>query len=158
MQKKVREHHRKLKKLAKKSAQLGTGTSTLNKTTRIPNLFPNKPEILEQWENEKHLEALLKAQKKNEITKEDIDRLVVESNDYKVIKAQIEENEQNTKKLSKSEIKRFLNQTIAASDVCIVVIDARDPFNFISKELENNIVKNKKKLIFLLNKADLVSK
>lgn len=137
---------------------MGSSTSAFNKTTRIPNLYPNKAELLEDQENQKHFEALIKAQKKNEITKEDIDNLVVESEDYKVIREKIEQLEEQNKKISKSEYKRRLNQMIAISDVCIQVIDARDPFNFRSKELENNIVKNKKKMIILLNKVDLVSK
>ena len=45
---------------------------------------------------------------------------------------------------------------VVMSDVCIEVIDARDLINFRSKEVEKNVIKNKKKLILLLNKADLV--
>jgi nuclear GTP-binding protein len=155
----VKEHHRKLKKLAKKKTQgLGTSTSQLNKTTRIPNLYPNKAEMLEEQENQKHFDALLKAQKKNEITQEDIDKLVVEMDDYKVIREKIEEFDVQHKKVTKSEYKRLLNQMVAISDVCIQVVDARDPFNFRSKELETNVLKNKKKMIILLTKVDLVSK
>jgi len=84
--------------------------------------------------------------------------LVVESEDYKVIREKIEEIEDLNKKVSKSEYKRKLNQMISLSDVCIQVVDARDPFNFRSRELESNVLKNKKKLIILLNKVDLVSK
>ncbi len=137
---------------------MGTSTSQLNKTTRIPNLFPNKAEMLEDQENQKHFEALLKAQKKNEITQEDIDKLVIESEDHKVIREKIEQVEEQNSKVSKSEYKRKLNQMISLSDVCIQVVDARDPFNFRSKELESNVLKNKKKLVILLNKVDLVSK
>ncbi len=136
----------------------GTGTSQLNKTTRIPNLFPEKSELLEDQENQKHFEALLKAQKKKEITIEDINKLVVESEDYKIVRQKIEDYDQLNKKVSKSEYKRKLNQMISLSDICIEVVDARDPFHFRSKELENNILKNKKKLIILINKVDLVSK
>lgn len=137
---------------------MGTSTSIVNKTTRIPNLFPNKAEMLQDQENQKHFEALLKAQKKNEITQEDIDKLVIECDDYKVIREKIEQVEELNKKVSKSEYKRKLNQMISLSDVCIQVVDARDPFNFRSKELESNVLKNKKKLVILLNKVDLVSK
>ena len=137
---------------------MGSSTSHINKTTRIPNLFPNKAEMLENQENQKHFEALMNAQKKKAITQEDIDNLVVESEDYKVIREKIEEIEDLNKKVSKSEYKRKLNQMISLSDVCIQVVDARDPFNFRSRELESNVLKNKKKLIILLNKVDLVSK
>lgn len=137
---------------------MGTCISALNKSTRIPNLYPKKAEMMEDQENQKHFEALLKAQKKNEITQEDIDKLVVESEDHKVIREKIEQFDEQNFKVSKSEYKRRLNHMINMSDVCIQVVDARDPFNFRSKELESNVLKNKKKLIILLNKVDLVSK
>jgi nuclear GTP-binding protein len=155
--KKVKQHHRKLKKLAKKSDKLGNSASTMSKSTRIPNLFPNKPQMLEEQEAQKHFEALLKAQKKNEISEEDIEKMVVEQEDYKIVKEKIEEDFSDLKNLPKSEFKRRLNQMVVMSDVCIEVIDARDPINFRSKELEKNVIKNKKKLIILLNKSDLVS-
>ena len=130
----------------------------MSKSTRIPNLFPNKPEMLEEQEAQKHFEALLKAQKKNEISEEDIEKMVVEQEDYKIVKEKIEEDFSDLKNLPKSEFKRRLNQMVVMSDVCIEVIDARDPINFRSKELEKNVIKNKKKLIVLLNKSDLVSR
>lgn len=160
VQKKVKDHHRKLKKLAKKTTTLnmGSSTSTMKKQTRIPNLFPSKMEMLEEQEAQKYLEALQKAQKKNEITQEDLEKMVVEQDDYKIIKEKIEEDFNDLKELPKSEFKRRLNQIVSMSDVCIEVIDARDPVNFRSKELEKNVAKNKKKLVFLLNKSDLVSR
>jgi len=114
--------------------------------------------MLEEQESQKHFEALLKAQKKNEITQADIDKLVVESEDAKVIREKIEQFDEQNKKVSKSEYKRKLNHMIGMSDICIQVVDARDPFNFRSKELENNVLKSKKKLVILLNKVDLVSR
>jgi hypothetical protein len=144
--------------MAKKSLNIGSSTSTLKKSTRIPNLFPSKLEMLEEQEAQKHIEALEKAQKKREITEEDIQKMVVEQEDYKIIKEKIEEDFNDSKNLPKSEFKRRLNQIVVMSDVCIEVIDARDPINFRSKELEKNVTKNKKKLVFLLNKSDLVSR
>jgi len=144
--------------MAKKSANLGTSVSTLKKSTRIPNLFPSKMEMLEEQEAQKHFEALVKAQKKKEITEDDIQKMVVEQEDYKVVKEKIEEDFADLKNLPKSEFKRRLNQMVVMSDICIEVIDARDPINFRSKELEKNVNKNKKKLIILLNKCDLVSR
>jgi hypothetical protein len=144
--------------MAKKSLNMGSSTSTLKKSTRIPNLFPSKLEMLEEQEAQKYIEALEKAQKKREITEDDIQKMVVEQDDYKIIKEKIEEDFNDSKNLPKSEFKRRLNQIVGMSDVCIEVIDARDPVNFRSKELEKNVTKNKKKLVFLLNKCDLVSR
>merc|ERR1712151_789500 len=88
---------------------------------------------------------------------DDIDKMVIEQEDYKIVQKEIEEDFAETKNLPKSEFKRRLNQMVALSDICIEVIDARDPINSRSKELEKNVLKNKKKLVILLNKSDLVS-
>ena len=157
VQKKVKDHHRKLKKMAKKSANLGTSTSSLKKTTRIPNLFPSKMEMIEEQDAQRHYEALMKATKNKEISEDDISKLVMEG-DHQVIQQKIEEDFADFRNLPKSEFKRRLNQMVIMSDICIEVIDARDPINFRSKELEKNVVKNKKKLVILLNKCDLVSR
>ncbi len=45
--------------------------------------------------------------------------------------------------MPKSEFKRRLNQLVFMSDICIEVIDERDPINFRCKELEKNVNKNK---------------
>ena len=144
--------------MAKKSANLGTSTSTLKKSTRIPNLYPNKLEMVVVQEGQKHFEALLKGAKKKEITEVAIEKMIIEQDDYKIIKEKIEEDFADFKNLPKSEFKRRLNQMVVMSDICIEVIDARDPINFRSKELEKNVNKNKKKLVILLNKSDLVSR
>jgi nuclear GTP-binding protein len=52
-----------------------------------------------------------------------------------------------------------LNELISKSDFIVEVIDARDPLASRSKGLENNVLKNKeKRLILLINRADLVSR
>jgi len=52
-----------------------------------------------------------------------------------------------------------LSLLISKSDIVIEVLDARDPFSYRSKELENNVLHNKdKKFVLILNKIDLVSK
>ena len=79
IQKKVREHHRKLRKEAKKAKRAGIPVKKSSKISRIPNLYPRKREELEAQDLRKELEKL--AKKKNPlITKQDIENLVKEDN------------------------------------------------------------------------------
>ena len=78
IQKKIREHHRKLRKEAKKAKQSGLAVKHATKITRIPNLYPKKQEELEAQDLRKELERLSK-QKGAIITQEDIQNLVKES-------------------------------------------------------------------------------
>ena len=79
IQKKIREHHRKLRKEAKKAKRAGIPVKKSSKISRIPNLYPKKREELEAQDLRKELEKL--AKKKNPlITKQDIENLVKEDN------------------------------------------------------------------------------
>lgn len=79
IQKKVREHHRKLRKEAKKAKRAGIPVKKASKISRIPNLYPRKREELEAQDLRKELEKL--AKKKNAlITKQDIENMVKEDN------------------------------------------------------------------------------
>lgn len=109
-------------------------------------------------EEQDFLKELEKNKKKHTMIKEgDIDKLVVEEESQ----GKLMENTVEEKKLAqetKYDAKRDLNSLISKSDVIIEVIDARDPLNYRSKELEKNVEKMKeKKIIILLNKVDLVS-
>ena len=79
IQKKIREHHRKLRKEAKKAKRAGIPVKKSSKISRIPNLYPRKREELEAQDLRKELEKL--AKKKNPlITKQDIENMVKEDN------------------------------------------------------------------------------
>ncbi|XRO77170.1 GTPase [Methanocaldococcus sp. 10A] len=55
-------------------------------------------------------------------------------------------------------IKKIVNKIIDECDVILLVLDARDPEMTRNKELEKKIKSKGKKLIYVLNKADLVPK
>ena len=85
IQKKVREHRRKLRKEAKRAKRSGIPIKKVSKITRIPNLYPRKKEELEAQDLRKELEKL--AKKKNSlITQQDIDNMVKEDTNSKVKK------------------------------------------------------------------------
>lgn len=49
-----------------------------------------------------------------------------------------------------------VRKTIAAADIIIEVLDARDPFGSRSKQIEDSVLQAGKRLVLLLNKIDLV--
>ena len=78
IQKKVREHHRRLRKEAKKAKKAGLAIKHASKVTKIPNLYPKKQEELEAQDLRKELEKLTKKQGAI-ITEEDIKNMVKEA-------------------------------------------------------------------------------
>ena len=89
IQKKVREHHRRLRKEAKKAKKAGLAIKHASKVTKIPNLYPKKQEELEAQDLRKELEKLTK-KKGAIITEEDIKNMVKESSG-KVLNNEIKE-------------------------------------------------------------------
>ncbi|XP_051531551.1 guanine nucleotide-binding protein-like 3 [Myxocyprinus asiaticus] len=173
IQKKVREHNRKLRKAAKTK-----GISRKpKKDVGVPNSAPFKEEVLREAEQRKQELEALKEQKK--ITKQ-------QERAAKRKKGKAAEAEPTAKKSKKGEkakeakataakeakataakeksAKLFrcceLNKVIEASDVIVEVLDARDPLGCRCPQLEETVLKHegKKKLLFLLNKIDLVPK
>ena len=78
IQKKVREHHRRLRKEAKNAKKAGLAIKHASKVTKIPNLYPKKQEELEAQDLRKELEKLTK-KKGAIITEEDIKNMVKEA-------------------------------------------------------------------------------
>ncbi|ACX73242.1 GTP-binding protein HSR1-releated protein [Methanocaldococcus vulcanius M7] len=61
-------------------------------------------------------------------------------------------------KFKKVPVKKIVNKIIDECDVILLVLDARDPEMTRNKELEKKIKSQGKKIIYVLNKADLVPK
>ena len=72
--------------------------------------------------------------------------------------SQIKKLNEINKDNSKKQYMKILEQVIENSDVILEVLDARDPLNTRSKEIESSILRRKdeKKIIFILNKIDLI--
>ncbi|XP_062400451.1 guanine nucleotide-binding protein-like 3 [Sardina pilchardus] len=174
IQKKVREHNRKLRKDAKKKGI----SKRVKKDIGVPNSAPFKEEILREAEQRKlQLEELKeqnrvakqtdKAQKrKKEKEEKDAAKAGTEpkakkqKKDKKTKQQQKKKSTTGTNKSAKRFRCRELNKVIEASDVLVEVLDARDPLGCRCPELEEAVLKHegKKKLMFVLNKIDLVPK
>uniref|UniRef100_A0A3B3XM23 Guanine nucleotide-binding protein-like 3 n=1 Tax=Poecilia mexicana TaxID=48701 RepID=A0A3B3XM23_9TELE len=151
IQKKVREHNRKLKKEAKKKGL----KKHVKKDPGVPNSAPFKEEVLREAEQRR-----LQKERKRQAKKEERAQ-----KRKKEKEAAVKEAEPSAKKARKQIIKckccRFscLKKVIDASDVVIEVLDARDPLGCRCPQLEEAVLLGgKKKLLFVLTKIDLVPK
>ncbi|KYO35912.1 guanine nucleotide-binding protein-like 3 [Alligator mississippiensis] len=164
IQRKVREHKRKLRKEAKKR-----GNKKPRKDPGVPSAAPFKEEVLREAEQRKQrLEELKQKQKlarqkefekkrkleaKKDATKPKKDPEGKES----TVKLKTKSNKQLDKNSAKS-FCRELKKVIEASDIVLEVLDARDPLGCRCPQIEQIITKSgeKKKLVLVLNKIDLV--
>ncbi|XP_026876302.2 guanine nucleotide-binding protein-like 3 isoform X1 [Electrophorus electricus] len=169
--KKVREHHRKVRKEAKKSGI----RRKAKKDIGVPNSAPFKEEVLREAEQKKQeLEELreknrlAKQKERAEKRKQETDGTAADA-EPKSKKAKKEEKAKAQKQAraavaKKKSTKKFrcseLNKVIEAADVIVEVLDARDPLGCRCPQLEEAVLKHggKKRLLLVLNKIDLVPK
>ncbi|XP_054882585.1 guanine nucleotide-binding protein-like 3 [Poeciliopsis prolifica] len=167
IQKKVREHNRKLKKEAKKKGL----KKHVKKDPGVPNSAPFKEEVLReaeqrrlQIEEEKEKKRQAKKEERAQKRKKEKEAAVKEA-EPSAKKARKDTTENNAvkhsapNKNSKQHLCSELNKVIDASDVVIEVLDARDPLGCRCPQLEEAVLLGgKRKLLFVLTKIDLVPK
>ncbi|PBC32095.1 Guanine nucleotide-binding protein [Apis cerana cerana] len=168
IEKKVREHNRKLRKEAKKRPK------NKPKIIEVPNQCPFKEDILKeveamrkQHEEEKQKQREAARQKKQEeLAKTGLQGLVSAAENKQQQHQQMEidtphekikdalTKEENSLKTYYKEFKKVLD----AADVILEVVDARDPLGTRCKQVEEAVqsAKGNKRLVIVLNKADLV--
>ncbi|NXV05139.1 GNL3 protein, partial [Cettia cetti] len=166
IQKKIREHHRKVRKEAKKR-----GHKKPKKDPGIPSAAPFKEELLREAEQRKQrLEELKQKQKLNRQKEHEKKRKLEAKKNAATNKEKGEGKESSDK--SKGKTKRLLNKNskksfcrelmkvLEASDVVLEVLDARDPMGCRCPQLEQAVTCSggNKKLLLVLNKIDLVPK
>ncbi|KFQ93543.1 Guanine nucleotide-binding protein-like 3, partial [Nipponia nippon] len=168
IQKKIREHHRKVRKEAKKR-----GHKKRKKDPGVPSAAPFKEELLREAEQRKQrLEELKQKQKLNRQKEHEKKRKLEAKKNAAKIKEKAEgkvgessgKSKAKTNKLldknSKKSFCRELKKVIEASDVVLEVLDARDPMGCRCPQLEQAVTCSggDKKLLLVLNKIDLVPK
>ncbi|XP_015729927.1 guanine nucleotide-binding protein-like 3 isoform X2 [Coturnix japonica] len=167
IQKKIREHHRKVRKEAKKR-----GRKKNRKDPGVPGTAPFKEELLREAELRKQRLEELKQKQKLERQKElerrrklDAKRSTAAAQEQTEGKEASGKSEaKKTKKdLDKNAKKSFhseLEKVIEMSDVLLEVLDARDPMGCRCPQLEQAVAGSggEKKLLLVLNKIDLVPK
>ncbi|KAM6927812.1 guanine nucleotide-binding protein-like 3 [Xenentodon cancila] len=168
IQRKVREHNRKLKKEAKKKGVSNRGKKDLG----VPSSAPFKEEVLREAE-QKRLQIEEEKERNRQAKKEE--RAKKRKKEKEAASKETEPNAKKARrddaanhskkqpspdKSSKQFICAELNKVIEASDVVIEVLDARDPLGCRCPQLEEAVLQGEgnKKLLLVLNKIDLVPK
>ncbi|KAM0050960.1 putative GTP-binding protein, orthogonal bundle domain superfamily [Helianthus debilis subsp. tardiflorus] len=166
--KKVKDHH---KKKAKEAKKLGLNKKPrVEKDPGIPNDWPFKEQELKALEarRAKALEAIeqKKAEKKERAKKRKLGLLDDDGDDITNLAEQVsaKEHELGQKKpvgnstATERTFYKELTKVIEASDVILEVLDARDPLGTRCPDLEKMVLKAgpEKHLVLLLNKIDLV--
>ncbi|XP_060691118.1 guanine nucleotide-binding protein-like 3 [Hemiscyllium ocellatum] len=159
IQRKIREHKRKVRKEAKKR---GNKSKKSRKDPGVPNSAPFKEAVLREAEQRKQsLEELKQKQKlarQEEVAKK---RKLEAKKDPEI------NEKQQKKKLANLENKSSgkspcseLNKVLDTSDVVLEVLDARDPLGYRCPQVEQAVLQSegKKQLVLVLNKIDLVPK
>ncbi|XP_045435041.1 guanine nucleotide-binding protein-like 3 isoform X2 [Pipistrellus kuhlii] len=162
IQKKVREHHRKLRKEAKKR-----GHKKPRKDPGVPNSAPFKEALLREAELRKQQLEELKQQQKLDRQKEQEKKRKFEASfgaepsDVDPVKEEFVQHKAKKAKLAKQHPKKLycqeLKKVIEASDVVLEVLDARDPLGCRCPQVESALLQGgQKRLVLVLNKSDLV--
>ncbi|XP_026751070.2 guanine nucleotide-binding protein-like 3 homolog [Galleria mellonella] len=174
IEKKVREHNRKLKKEAKKNPK-----SKKPKPVQIPNICPFKEDILKEVEAmKKHKEeerqkrkelAKLEKQKKLEEKKNSnisMDTLVANAEARGKVHDAFKANDNETDQVEFGKDRRQENslktyyrefkKVISEAEVILEVVDARDPLGTRCAQVEEAVRESGKRLVLVLNKSDLV--
>lgn len=182
LQTKVKAHGQKLKKHANKMKKNGTLAHRKRATAAsiaIPNAWPHKREMLaelQQKKDEAAKEKLDAKMRKKAGIPEPVATIDAPVLTYEELVARSEDRQrkfeiENSGTAALGEIissqsdeiahtrKKFyddLVKVIQTSDVVLVVLDARDPEACRSEKIETEIRASGKRLVFLLNKIDLV--
>ncbi|XP_008318504.1 guanine nucleotide-binding protein-like 3 [Cynoglossus semilaevis] len=164
IQKKVREHNRKLRKEAKKKGV----SKRPKKDPGVPSSAPFKEEVLREAE-QRRLQIEEEKEKKRQAVKEERAKKrqkekepIKNETEPKAKRTRTDENGKKSERQKDKNSKEFIcgeiNKVIDASDVVFEVLDARDPLGCRCPQLEEAVLQRNKKLLLVLNKIDLVPK
>ncbi|XP_073816086.1 nucleostemin 1 [Musca autumnalis] len=174
IEKKVREHNRKVRRAEKKNPKKG---SKKQKLIQIPNICPFKEDILKEVEEAKKRQEEEKQRKREAI------RLERSQNRFKTLEALADdadmrgtvhtimhendvasdEKQYKTSDTKEQSLKQYFKEfkkVLENADVVLEVVDARDPLGTRCTEVERAVkaAPGNKRLVLILNKADLVPK
>lgn len=154
LQKKVREHKRRLKKECKKMGL----QKRVRKDPGIPNSWPFKAELLQEIEEKKEKRdadmEMRRKVAKNRASKNHKQAAIDKQESHRA-------REEDRKEKRADDVARFqlqnLRRNLSEADVLLQVLDVRDPLGCRCAALEAWAQENKKRIVFVLTKADLVT-
>jgi nuclear GTP-binding protein len=171
--KRTQQHHRRLKK----GAMLNSGGKKKKPELSIPSAFPHKEQLLKDIQAAKEkmegLKQRSKEKRAEEVRRRRTGEPMLEDKPRNVLSApqpefeeEVEEDDgdmdlkqrsvgQNSRRAYLKELRKVVGQ----ADVILHVLDARDPDGTRSRNIEEMVLgHHQKKLVYVLNKADLVPK
>lgn len=160
VERKVKDHQRKQRRQAKKDEKSGaTARRALRKDPGIPNLWPFKEQLLRQIEAKKERDEERRKSRQEEIrklragpTEEDLANAEQRAQEH----AMQEEEEGAEGSAQGRHAGSVLKSVVEEADIIIQVLDARDPQGCRSPQIEDMVRTKGKRLVFVLNKTDLV--
>ena len=162
IERKVREHHRKVKKANKKKNISGVQKNQKFKDPGVPKNIPNREEFISKVRADYEREKSHKLHQKSEAQKlkEILDDASVKGLDFEA-KENIQSSFRKERTISDNSRRAFMRdfyQVVEASDVILEVLDARDPIGSRVIQLEKLVLDTAgaKKIVLVLNKVDLV--
>lgn len=183
IQRKVKEHHRKARRQARRSMKSGSSGLRKKSDPGIPNLFPFKKQLIKQMEaqqqrmEERKLAAEAKRRQDRADRKagnmnamEQVMSNIAQANDKyqeNVTKdLQSQENQDALTEMATSAAAtsnsrtyyRELNKVLDAADILLEVLDVRDPMGCRSTSIESKFLgtAREKRVVIVLTKIDLV--
>jgi nuclear GTP-binding protein len=176
--KRVKDHHKKLKKGALSNGE--TRKKQKRTENRIPNAWPYKEDLLKEIQvaKERMEEAKLRQREKrnedlarrrgllknkeDEDAMDDDDEEEEENSDAESGDSEDSDNDDEGNDLGQNSRRAYLKtlrKVVEKADVILHVLDARDPLGTRSKAIEEMVSAHmNKRIVFILNKSDLVSK
>lgn len=160
VEKKVREHNRKVRKESKKMPQHKKN----RKDPGLPSMFPGKEEFIAKMQQEREKE---KAQRQAMLARNDLQALVQDAADrakeHEGTATSGTSEVESTGKYydsSKRAFYREFQHVVDNADVILEVLDARDPMGCRVKAVEEMVASHggRKRVVLVLNKIDLVPK
>mmetsp|Transcript_79438 Transcript_79438/g.184328 ORF Transcript_79438/g.184328 Transcript_79438/m.184328 type:complete len:479 (+) Transcript_79438:59-1495(+) len=153
VQKRVREHKRRVRKEAKK---LGVKKKT-RKDPGIPNNWPYKKEMLQDLERRQEQRELDLAARREEAKQKnrDIQEEQEEEARQSARAAEAARRARRDAEVEKTQ-KDALRRALTTADVLVEVLDARDPMGCRCTALEEWAVQAGKRIVFVLTKADTI--
>eukprot|EP01091_Cochliopodium_minus_P014972 TRINITY_DN5208_c0_g2_i1.p1 TRINITY_DN5208_c0_g2~~TRINITY_DN5208_c0_g2_i1.p1 ORF type:complete len:507 (-),score=146.54 TRINITY_DN5208_c0_g2_i1:476-1996(-) len=165
IKRKVKEHHKKINKMAKKNPY----KRRLPKDPGIPNIYPFKGKLLDKLKENIDREKEDKKRISTEIPKvqEEMERLRAKAerkqedfDNQLLLEVHAKKTLDQIPDTSRRTFFREFKKVITTADVILEVLDARDPLGCRCPSIEKMILKKdpNKKIVLVLNKIDLVPK
>lgn len=157
--KKVSQHHRRLRKEARKAEKAGVVRKKTRKDPGIPNNWPYKQEeLLALQRRQEKRDKELAQKKKQAHDKVQAERKEALQDAKEARAAKMESKVEKRIAEREAAERKALKKLISEAQVLLEVVDARDPMACRSLQMEHRLLGKGKPVVILLNKVESVPK